>query len=194
MEAAEPLFRPNPTEILTFCHSLNASHSSGRRKKRQRVAIPELEEDAGLQKIEQINEANTVFIGRVLEFASGKGTGFRFGELFAYLKDRDGFDLLIDNDLVFKSMLKLYDLSVIDIKAWKTQHDEVVANATGELDVSYCLYCIEYKQPDLYGVERIEIRKPDESLFEEEIFFHRGDALFTRRVSISDFLIEVSFG
>lgn len=114
--------------------------------------------------------------------------------MFAYLKEQDVFDLLIDGDLVFKSMLKLYEMSVIDIKAWKAQHDEVVANATGELDVPYCLYCIEAKQPDLYGVERIEIQKPDECLFEEELSFRQGDALFSRCISISNFLIEVSFG
>ena len=30
----------------------------------------------------------------------------------------------------------------------------MVANATGELDVGFCLYCIEDKHPDLYGVEK----------------------------------------
>ncbi|PHJ37651.1 hypothetical protein P378_15480 [Desulforamulus profundi] len=91
-------------------------------------------------------------------------------------------------------MLKLYDLNVIDIKAWQAQHDEVVANATGELDVGFCLYCIEKDRPDLYGVKRIEIRKPDESVFEEEVLFRQGDVLFSRRIAISDFMIEVSFG
>ena len=90
-------------------------------------------------------------------------------------------------------MLKLYDLNVIDITAWKEQHDEVVANATGELDVGFCLYCIEDKRPDLYGVKKIVITKPDERVFEEEISSRRGDVMFSRRVAISDFVIEVSF-
>jgi hypothetical protein len=50
--------------------------------------------------------------------------------------------------------LKLYDLNVIDITAWKGQHDEVVANVTGEPDFGYCLYCIDDICPDLYGVRK----------------------------------------
>jgi hypothetical protein len=190
-----PLFRPNPERNLNI---LSLFERQTRLKQDEEnvegLAVPELDEDAELQRVKQINEANTVFIRSILEYASEKGSGFRFGELFAYLKEQDVFDLLIDGDLVFKSMLKLYEMSVIDIKAWKAQHDEVVANATGELDVPYCLYCIEAKQPDLYGVERIEIQKPDECLFEEELSFRQGDALFSRCISISNFLIEVSFG
>ena len=190
-----PLFRPNPERNLNIL-SLFERQTRLRQDEEtvEGVAVPELDEDHEQQKIKQINEANTAFIHSILAFASGKRAGFRFRELFAYLKEQDVFDLLIDGDLVFKSMLKLYDLSVIDIKAWKTQHDEVVANATGELDVPYCLYCIEAKQPDLYGVERIEIQKPDQGLFKDELSFRQGDALFSRCISISDFLIEVSFG
>lgn len=190
-----PLFRPNPERNLNI---LSLFERQTRLKQDEEnvegLAVPELDEDAELQRVKQINKANTVFIRSILEYASEKRSGFRFGELFAYLKEQDVFDLLIDGDLVFKSMLKLYEMSVIDIKAWKAQHDEVVANATGELDVPYCLYCIEAKQPDLYGVERIEIQKPDECLFEEELSFRQGDALFSRCISISNFLIEVSFG
>lgn len=35
------------------------------------------------------------------------------------------------------AMLKLYDLRTINIKLWQEQQDEVVPNATGELDVEY---------------------------------------------------------
>jgi hypothetical protein len=146
-------------------------------------------------KIKKIDEANTEFMRSILELAGAKGTGYRFGELFEYLKGREGvFNLLMADDLVFRSMLKLYDLNVIDLRAWQTQHDEVVANATGELDVGYCLYCIENKRPDLYGVAKIEISKPDENIFEEEVGLCQGDVLFSRRIAISDFWIEVSFG
>ena len=90
-------------------------------------------------------------------------------------------------------MLKLYDLNIIEIRAWQAQRDEVVANATGELDVGFCLYCIEKDRPDLYGVSKIEIKKPDDHVFEEEVVYRQGDVLFSRRVAISDFMIEVSF-
>lgn len=190
-----PLFRPNPDRKLNLL-SLFERQSRLRHGEdaAEGITIEELGEDAELLRIKRINEANTEFIRCILEFAADKGAGFRFGELFENLKGREPiFDLLTADDLVFRSTLKLYDLNIIDIKAWKAQHDEVVANATGELDVSFCLYRIEYDRPDLYGVERIEIRQPDENIFEEEILFRQGDALFSRRITISDFMFEVSF-
>ncbi|MDR9787473.1 MAG: hypothetical protein RJR37_09565 [Peptococcaceae bacterium MAG4] len=190
-----PLFRPNPDRKLNLL-SLFERQSRLRQEEDsvEGVAIEELGEDTEWSKIKRMNEANTEFIRSILEFAAGKGAAYRFGELFEYLKEReDIIELLTADDLIFKSMLKLYDLNVIDIKAWKEQHDEVVANATGELDVGFCLYCIEDKHPDLYGVEKIEITKPDERVFEEEISSRRGDVMFSRRVAISDFVFEVSF-
>lgn len=190
------LFKPNPDRKLNL---LSLFERQARLKQEEDevegVSIEELGEDTELLRIKKINDANTEFIRSVLEFAVGKGDGYRFGKLFEYLKGQESiFNLLVADDLVFKSMLKLYDLNIINIKEWRAQHDEVVYNATGELDVSFCLYCIEYDQPDLYGVEKIEIRKPDESVFEEEVLFRQGDVLFSRRIAISDFMIEVSFG
>ena len=190
-----PLFRPNPDRKLNL---LALFERQARLMQEEDtvagVTVEELGEDTERLKIKRINEANTEFVRAILEFAAGKRAGFRFGELFEYLKGRaDIFDLLLEDDLVFRSMLKLYDLNVIDLKTWQAQRDEVVANATGELDVSYCLYCIENSCPDLYGVAKIAIRKPDDSVFEQEILSRQGEALFSRRIIISDFMFEVSF-
>ncbi len=191
-----PLFRPNSDRKLNLL-ALFERQARLRPEEdvAEGVAIEELREDTERLRIKQINDANTKFIRGILEFAADRGSGFRFGELFEYLKGREEvFDLLMADDLIFRSMLKLYDLNVIDLKAWKAQHDEVVANATGELDVSFCLYCIENDRPDLYGVEKIEIQKPDDSVFEQEILSRQGEVLFSRRITISDFMVEVSFG
>ena len=191
-----PLFRPNPDRKLNLS-SLFDRQARLRQEEEaaEGVAIEELGEDTERVRIKKINDANTEFIRSILEFAAVRGAGCRFGELFEYVKGREGvFDLLIADDLVFRSMMKLYDLSVIDIRGWKAQRDEVVANATGELDVGFCLYRIENDRPDLYGVMKVEIKKPDETIFEEEVKFRQGDVLFSRRITISDFMIEVSFG
>ncbi|MDD4238794.1 MAG: hypothetical protein PHT62_09610 [Desulfotomaculaceae bacterium] len=188
-----PLFKPNPDHKLNL---LSLFERQARLKQEEETAegvvIEDLGEDTERLRIKVINDANTEFIRSLLEFAAVKEGGCRFSELFAYLKDQAStFELLIADDLVFRSMLKLYDLNVIDIRSWQAQRDEVVANATGELDVGYCLYCIEKDRPDLYGVAKIEIKKPDEQVFEEEINVRREDALFSRRIVISDFLIGV---
>jgi hypothetical protein len=190
-----PLFRPNPGKNLNLL-SLYERQSRLRQEESDAggVLIEQLGEDVELLRIRQLNDVNTEFIRSLLEYAAGNRAGFRFSDWFTHLKTQDGvFNRLIGDDLIFKSMLKLYDLRLIDIAAWKAQHDDLVANATGELDVGFCLCCIEYNRPDLYGIGSLEVWKPDESVFEAEVLFSQGDAEFSKQVAISDFLIEVSF-
>jgi hypothetical protein len=190
-----PLFRPNPDKRLNLL-SLYERQSRLRQDEPDAggVIIEQLGEDTELRRIRHLNDANTEFIRSLLEYAAGNKDEFRFSEWFDNLKKQESaYNPLVADDLVFKSMLKLYDLRLIDIRAWKAQQEDLVANATGELDVGFCLYSIEYTRPDLYGVGSLEISKPDESVFEVEILSLQGDAQFSRRVAISDFLIEVSF-
>jgi hypothetical protein len=190
-----PLLKPNQDRTL----NLLALFERQARLKQEAEPVPsivveELGEDRELRRISQINDCNIEFIRSILEFAAQLREPFRFEELYCFLESKEKiFIELTADDLIFKTMLKLYDLQVIDLSLWKRQRDDVVANATGELDVSYCLYRIEYTQPDLYGIKKLEISKPDERLFEQEIVTHQGDGMFSRRIVISDFRIEVSF-
>ncbi|HBW34764.1 hypothetical protein [Desulfosporosinus sp. BICA1-9] len=191
-----PLFKPNPDRTLNL---LTLFERQARLKQEeegsQSIVVEELGEDKELLRISKLNDSNIEFIRSLLEFAHRKRESFRFSEFFQDLETQQNiFKELTIDDLIFKTMLKLYDLQVIDIKKWKTQQEDVVANATGELDVSYCLYRImQYTQPDLFGIKKLEISKPDEHLFAQEIEAQIGDGKFSRRIAISDFRIEVSF-
>ncbi|MDR3541465.1 MAG: hypothetical protein P4L69_10940 [Desulfosporosinus sp.] len=192
-----PVFTPNPDRTLNL---LTLYERQARLKQEQEVlpsiVVEELGEDKELQKIKKVNDSNIEFIRSILEFADRQRGSFRFSEFFQDLHNQEKekvFKELSADDLIFKTMLKLYDLQVIDLNKWKAQQEDVVANATGELDVSYCLYRIEYTQPDLYGIKKLEITKPDEQLWEQEIETHIGEEMFSRRIAISDFKIEVSF-
>jgi len=190
-----PLFEPNPDRILNL---LTVYERQAQLRKEEEAApgifLEELGEDLELRRIEKLNDSNLEFIRSLLEYAHRRQESFRFSEFFQDLETNNHLaQELTADDLIFKTMLKLYDLQVIDLKKWKAQQEDVVANATGELDVSYCLYRIEYTQPDLYGIKKLEIRKPDEQLFEHEIKTQVGEGMFSRRIAISDFLIEVSF-
>ncbi|KLU64797.1 hypothetical protein DEAC_c31250 [Desulfosporosinus acididurans] len=190
-----PLLRPNPDRSLNL---LTLYERQARLKQEEEVlpsiVLEELGEDLELQKIKRINESNIEIIRSILEFAQQQRGSFRFGEFLQDLQSRERvLQELTADDLIFKTMLKLYDLQMIDINKWKSQQEDVVANATGELDVSYCLYQIEYSQPDLYGIKKLEITKPDEQLWEQEIATYIGKEMFSRRIVISDFMIEVSF-
>jgi hypothetical protein len=156
------------------------------------VALEELQEDQEWLEINRINEAQVALVQALLQMAGSKGSSFRFNEFYAYLQSQEElFTQVVQGELLFKSMLKLYDLNSIDILTWQKGHDEVVANATGELDLNYCLHRIEFEQPDMYGVSRIQITKPDEEMMEEDVSYTCNGAVYSRRILINDFLIEV---
>jgi hypothetical protein len=43
----------------------------------------------------------------------------------------------------------------------------------------------------MYGVSRIQITKPDEEMMEEDVSYTCNGAVYSRRILINDFLIEV---
>ena len=190
-----PLFKPNPDRILNLLTLFDRQARLRQEEEvTQSIVVEELGEDTELRRIKEVNDRNIEFIRSLLEFADRQRDSFRFGEFFHELEQKETvFKELSADDLIFKTMLKLYDLQVIDLNQWKAQQEDIVANATGELDVSYCLYRLEYTQPDLYGIKRLEISKPDEQLFVQEIETKMGEETFSRRITISDFKIEVSF-
>ena len=43
----------------------------------------------------------------------------------------------------------------------------------------------------MYGVTRIQIKRPDDEMMEEDVAYTCNDAVYNRHILISDFLIEV---
>lgn len=189
-----PLFKPNPDKNLSL---LSLYERQARIRTEDQVPeglnIEEMGEDKEWLKVKRINDANIQLMQALLEWAGARGESFRFSEFHGYLQSRpEIYDQVMEGELLFKSMLKLYDLSSIDIAAWQRERNEVVANnVTGELDVSFCLHSIEYERPDIYGIRKIQIIKPDDSLFEDDINYRRDDVVYSRHIVFSDFLIEV---
>lgn len=188
-----PLFKPGMDKNLSL---LTIYERQARIRSEEDTAegitMEELSEDQEWLEIKRMNEAHLTLVHALLKFAAAKGSSFRFSEFYEYLQNQqDVFTQIVQGELLFKSMLKLYDLNSIDILAWQNSRDEVVANATGELDLNYCLHRIEFEQPDMYGVRSMEIKKPDEDVFEDDLSYSLNDAVFSRHILISDFLIEV---
>jgi hypothetical protein len=188
-----PLFKPNPYKNLNLL-SLYERQARIRPEEEAAEGLPidDLGEDLELLGIKRMNEIHVALIRSILELAALKGTSYRFSELYDYLQSQPAvYEQIVQGEQLFKSMLKLYDLNRIDIAAWQSRHDEMVANATGELDVSFCLHRIEYDRPDMYGIQAIAVKKPDDNLFEDDILCRQDDAIFSQHIIISDFLIEV---
>ncbi|MGI6119530.1 MAG: hypothetical protein ACOYIB_02995 [Desulfosporosinus sp.] len=188
-----PLFKPNPVRALNIL-SLYEAQSRLRQEEQETVniEIEELGEDQERLKAERINAAYIELMRCILEFAAEKPEGFYFSQLLTSLKTQeDLFQRLIEGDLLFHSLLKLYDLNDINIWQWQQEEHEVVVNPTGEFDLDYYLTCIEYDNPELFGIESLRVVKLSDKILEEEIIFRQGEGYFSKTISINDFFFEV---
>lgn len=188
-----PLFKPRPQQTLNLL-SLFAPQSRLQQETEDadQIALEELGEDQERLRVERINEANTDLLSSILEFAGEHQAGFSLSEWVTQLQENEElFSRLTRDDLLYHSLLKLYDLGLIDLKKWQQEPHEVVANASGELDVAYCLTCIEYERPDLYGVKSLKIIKQGEKILDQDLIFRVGEETFSKKIRISDFYFEV---
>jgi hypothetical protein len=188
-----PLCRPNPEKVLNIL-SLYEAQSRLRQEDLEpaKLEIEDLGEDRERQKTEKINNANIQLIRFILQMAAQHPEGFYLRQLISDLKSQEYlYGVLRKEDLLFHSLLKLYEISNINLKEWKQEEHEVVANATGEFDLDYCLTCIEYDDPDLFGIDNLRIIKRNEELIEEKIVFQRGEESFGKTIQISNFFFEV---
>ena len=86
-----------------------------------------------------LNEAH-VLLFRRLSIAAEKKAPFRFSSFLSSLKEiPESAGVLLERDLLFTDMLKLKWVP-LDVAAWEKEPGEVVINATGELDMGYCLH------------------------------------------------------
>ena len=188
-----PLFKPNPERTLNI-FSLFEAQSRLRQEEPggDEIEIEELREDRERLKVEEINGLNTALIRFILEFAARHKEGFRLSQLLGELKHQaELYRRLVEGDLLFHTLLKLYDFGPLQIREWKEEAHEVVANPTGELDLDFCLMGIAYTDPDLFGVASLQLFKPDEAIIKEEILLSQGEEHFSKSIQISDFLFVV---
>lgn len=118
------------------------------------------EEEMFRQSIERKNSAYVRIINSLLNFASQNKDGFFFDDFFEHLRTTPSFNDLLENRMLYLTMLKLYEYKVIDISRW-LQEGIRTMDCNGEFDLSYCLSCIEDRDPSFYSVLTVSVEKSD---------------------------------
>jgi len=117
---------------------------------------------------------------------------FRFSDFFSFLNEKyENIDVFTSEERIFRTMLKLYDIGLLDIIAWKKERENIIADISGEFDANVCLYAIEDENPDIYNVISIKISKDDNVNFECEYTISENNLNINKKIILSDFLIEV---
>ncbi|HHW08212.1 MAG TPA: hypothetical protein GXX34_11910 [Clostridia bacterium] len=188
-----PLFLPNPNKILGLM-SIYQRQVPLREvdQEAEGILVESLEEDLELERIQRLNEAHVTLMKLLFQFDAGETDAFYLSELVDQLEARPQLlgELMTEN-LLFTDMLKLYEIGAIDVAAWLDAPDEAIMNATGELDVDYCLHRLFFEEPSLYGVAELKFTKAGDSPVFKEIRYQRQQQWYRQQVTFTDLLIEV---
>jgi Mediator complex subunit 30. len=190
-----PLFMPEPYRNLNI---LNLFDRQGKLKNEDSeetigIELEELALDMEKQRIEQANKTYTVIIRELLLYIINCGGRTSFSSFVQHLQgDAVIYEMVTENRFLFTTLLKLYDLDVVDIEKWLQEQEEIVDNATGEFDLAYCLFKICEESSNLFGIRALHVTNPDNTLFDVIIMEKHNECCFKVTIEITDFLIEVT--
>lgn len=188
-----PLFLPNPNKILGLM-SVYQRQVPLREAESEPggILVEALDEDRELERVQSLNEAHVALMKLLFRFAAESRDSFYFSELVDKLQETPQLlGELMQENILFTDMLKLYEIGSIDVAAWQAAPDEVVMNATGELDIDYCLHRLSFEDPLLYGIAELKFTKPDDTLVTREIRCQKEQEWYRQQVTFTDLLIEV---
>lgn len=153
----------------------------------------DLTEDYEKEKIERVNEIYTEIIDYILRYNMAADTQCKLQDIISSLKlDNDLFNRFAEGRLLFTTILKLYDIGVVDIAKWRTSGNRVVMNISEEFNLEYCLYQLMDKYQYIYSIDKFEILNKDNELIETEINRNIKDGLnVIEKIEMTNFTIRV---
>ncbi|HBR02920.1 MAG TPA: hypothetical protein DD738_09940 [Ruminiclostridium sp.] len=187
-----PLFLPDFKQWL----SISAIYQPQAKLKQQEehlegILDEQLSEDLDLLRVKQRNTFHIFAVEELLGYSSLHLEGFRLNQWISHLQTIKSFSGHLDYNALFQMLLCLYEAGEVDILSWLDEKPEVAENASGEFDLEYCLYNIQFDHADMFGIGRILINKPDEQVFTYTDKKEADGAFLENRLVISDFLFSV---
>lgn len=154
------------------------------------VTEEELKESRLLEEVKLNNEIHFRIIERLFKYAGGKQETFTFGEFYRYLEDKTKrINIYTENKRIFLIMLKLYEIQEIDTIKWRNRNfDEEITEANGEFDLAWCLFHLEQRYPDFFGVNKITFEKAENKL-KLELPGEYGEENLKNFIEMDDFFI-----
>ncbi len=161
-------------------------------EKLQGIEQEDLDQDSETQRIQKMNLFHVKLIEELLHFSSLHAEGFRFDAFYRYIEKLPVFmQSQPEDSSLFQIILRLYEAGIIDVAAWKAEKAEVVESASGEFDLEYCLYRVEVVEPELFGIRKIKLDKPDEQIFETVIRKEMNGAWLESKLTMNNFAFQV---
>lgn len=112
--------------------------------------MDELTEDLENIRAEKVNKTYLSILDSMAKAAVKEGDATTFKTYCeAVMDDEMKWKEITEENLLFTSMLKLYEIEHIDIKAWRESGENILINQTDEFNMDYLLYRLE-EESEIY--------------------------------------------
>lgn len=151
-----------------------------------------LEEDREKEKIQRVNHLYIEILNYIIKHSYDNNGVITLKDIIDSLIEGNLLNEYIADRLLFTTLLKLYDIGIIDIERWKQSKSQVILNPSEEFNLEYCLYELLDKYEYINEIKKIKLFKDDSDLVEVEVKRKVTDGLsVVEKIEISNFIIRV---
>ena len=156
------------------------------------ILVEEMKEDVEKERNEKRSEVYLNILKSMVEEAEKREGTLDFKTFCEVLqKNPEEFQDLTKENLLFITMLKLYEMETLDVKAFRESDKTFLGNPTGEFNVDALLYQLLYRGSAFESIDKIQFQKIDEESFTILLEEKTDAVLYRRTIEVDNISIKV---
>ncbi|WP_313120797.1 hypothetical protein [Proteiniclasticum ruminis] len=156
------------------------------------ILVEEMKEDVEKERNEKRSEVYLNIVKSMVEEAEKREGTLDFKTLCEVLqKNPEEFQDLTKENLLFITMLKLYEMETLDVKAFRESDKTFLGNPTGEFNVDALLYQLLYRGSAFESIDEIQFQKIEEESFTILLEEKTDAVLYRRTIEVDNISIKV---
>ena len=97
----------------------------------------------------------------------------------------------MEENLLFITMLKLYEIETLDIRAFRESDKSFLGNSTGEFNVDALLHQLIYRGSPFESIEKVIFQKIENDSFNMVLEEQSESLLFRKTIEVDNIRIKV---
>jgi len=189
-----PLFHIEPYRYLpiSLIYKAQGKLSEEESTQAEGILVDEVKEDVEKERNERINHVYLKILTYIVEEASERDGTLDFKTLCQELqKDHEEFNSLMQENLLFITMLKLYEMEILDVRAFRESDKSFLGNSTGEFNVDALLHQLIYRGSPFESVEKLIFQKIEKESFDIVLEEKSDTQLFRKIIEVDNISIKV---
>lgn len=189
-----PLFHVEPYRYLpiSLFYKAQGKLSEEESTEGEGILVDEVKEDVEKEKNEKINGIYLRILKSIVEEAGKREGSIDFRTLCGELqKNSEEFNSLMGDNLLFITMLKLYEMETLDVRAFRESDRQFLGNSTGEFNVDALLHQLIYRGSRFESVDHLIFSKIEHDSFEIVVEERSDTLLYRKTVEVDNISIKV---